>query len=104
MISVERVEELKSEVGADDFAEIVTLFLADAEAVIERLRTARDPAEAEELLHALKGSALNIGFDALAGLCRDGQGAAAGTPAWAVRHAQLVETFERSRCELFALA
>jgi HPt (histidine-containing phosphotransfer) domain-containing protein len=104
VISVERVEELKSEVGADDFAEIVALFLADAEAVIERLRTARDPAEAEELLHALKGSALNIGFDALAGLCRDGQGAAAGTPAWAARHAQLVETFERSRSELFALA
>jgi HPt (histidine-containing phosphotransfer) domain-containing protein len=104
VISIERIEELKSEVGEDDFTEILGLFVAESAAVLERLRMVVDPDEAEELLHALKGSALNIGFDGLAVLCREGGGALAGTPAWNTRFAQLLDMFERSRERLDALA
>lgn len=104
MISIERIEELKSEVGEEDFTEILGLFVAESADVLERLRTVADPGEAEELLHTLKGSALNIGFDGLAVLCREGGGASAGTAAWNTRFVQLLDMFERSRERLAALA
>lgn len=104
MISIERIEELRSEVGEDDFTEILELFVTESKTVLDRLRTVVDPAEAEELLHALKGSALNLGFDTLAQLCREGGGASAGTPDWDTRFAQLLDTFDRSRDRLAALA
>ena len=104
MISIERVEELRSEVGEADFAEIVALFIAESDALVEELRLVRDPDEAEALLHALKGSALNLGFDGLAGLCREGRGAVAGSGEWPGRFAQLLDTYERSKLRLAELA
>ena len=104
MISIERVEELRSEVGEADFGEIVALFVAESDALVEELRLVRDPAEAEALLHALKGSALNLGFDELARLCREGRGAAAGTAEWHGRFAQLLDAYEQSKLRFAALA
>jgi HPt (histidine-containing phosphotransfer) domain-containing protein len=104
VISTERVEELRSEVGEADFAEIVALFIAESDALVAELRLVRDPAAAEALLHALKGSALNLGFDELARLCREGRGAAAGSTEWPGRFAQLLDTYERSKHRLAELA
>ncbi len=104
MISIERVIELRSEVGEADFAEIVALFIAESDALVGELRLVRDPAEAEALLHALKGSALNLGFDELARLCREGRGAAAGSAEWHGRCAQLLDTYEQSKLRLAELA
>lgn len=70
MISWERVAELKSEVGEEDFLEIVHLFLGETDAVLARLGETADPDETEALLHFLKGSALNLGFQRLSALCR----------------------------------
>jgi hypothetical protein len=75
VISVERVRELRDEVGDEDFEEIVALFVAESDSLVGKLQTVGEPAEAEMLLHALKGSALNLGFDELARLCREGRGA-----------------------------
>lgn len=104
MISIERLQELRSEVGEEDFAEIVDLFVAESDRIVDQLRMVRDPAEAEALLHALKGSALNLGFDELARLCREGRGAAAGSAEWPGRFAQLLDTYERSKFRLAELA
>ena len=104
MISIERVEELRSEVGEADFAEIVALFIAESDVLVGQLRIVRDTAEAEALLHALKGSALNLGFDELARLCREGRGAAAGSAEWPGRFTQLLDTYERSKLRLAELA
>ena len=84
MISWERVRELRSEIGEEDFAEVVELFLQEVEEVLDRLRATPDPASHEADLHFLKGSALNLGFQALGTLCRDsesarGEGRAIGT-------------------------
>ena len=67
------VKELRSEVGDEDFREIVSLFLDEAEEVVSRLKSkpALDSIEAE--LHYLKGAALNFGFVRLSDLCRKGE-------------------------------
>lgn len=104
MISAERVAELKSEVGEDDFLEIVGLFMTESDDIIDRLRSVSDPSGAEDLLHALKGSALNLGFDELARLCREGQGGSVGSRLWESQLDHLLEVYEQSKERLSALA
>ncbi|MFP4043627.1 MAG: histidine kinase [Rhodosalinus sp.] len=66
MIDWTRVTELHREVGAEDFEEVVTLFVEEVEAALDALDH-DDPSP--EHLHFLKGSALNLGFTALAQQC-----------------------------------
>ena len=73
MIDWNRVRELRDEIGVDDFTEVVDLFLEEVEDVLDRMRSRPDPANYEADLHFLKGSALNLGFQALSALCRDGE-------------------------------
>lgn len=67
MILWSRVEELRDEVGKDDFDEVVELFLSEVEAALARL--ADNSTNAAEELHFVKGSALNLGFRGLAMAC-----------------------------------
>ncbi|MFD2738390.1 Hpt domain-containing protein [Sulfitobacter aestuarii] len=73
MIDWTRIAQLQQEVGADDFAEVVELFLGEAEEVSQRLAETAEPARLAADLHFLKGSALTLGFTALAELCRDAE-------------------------------
>jgi hypothetical protein len=104
VISIERVQELRSEVGEDDFEEIVALFVAESDSLVARLRSVSDPAEAEALLHALKGSALNLGFDDLTTLCREGRGKAAGSAEWPRMFEDLLHVYEKSKVSLSDIA
>lgn len=76
MIDWTRVEQLRDEVGEEAFTEISAMFLAEADAAVSRLAEGMDPATLAEELHGLKGSALNLGFAALARLCATGEAAA----------------------------
>nr|WP_309502724.1 Hpt domain-containing protein [uncultured Roseovarius sp.] len=76
MIDWSRVAELRSEIGAEDFDEVVELFLEEVEAEISVLRAGCPPEEWEDKLHFLKGSALNLGFRQFSGLCQAGESAA----------------------------
>ncbi len=62
MINWARVQELKDEIGEEDFSEIADMFMNEVEEVIERMRSSPDPAQYEADLHFLKSSALNLGF------------------------------------------
>lgn len=73
MIHWSRVNELRDEVGAEDFDEVVELFLEEVEEVITRLRENTDLGQLEQDLHFLKGSALSLGFSAFSDLCQDGE-------------------------------
>lgn len=73
MIDWERVKELRGEIGADDFAEVVEMFLDEADEAVKRLTPALTAKAMEADLHFLKGAALNLGFVALSGLCQDGE-------------------------------
>ncbi|HMO06810.1 MAG TPA: Hpt domain-containing protein [Paracoccaceae bacterium] len=78
MIDWGRVAELRSEIGDDDIADVVALFLEEADEVVARLAVPmRDGAEVARALHALRGAALNLGLAELATLC----GAAEADPA-----------------------
>lgn len=77
MIDWDRVSELRLEIGAEDFAEVVALFLEEADEVVARLPRISGAKPIESALHFLKGSALNLGFDELARLCQDGERLAA---------------------------
>lgn len=68
MLNQARITELKDEVGEDDFAEVVALFCEEVEEVLGELReTARTELGAK--LHFLKGSAFNLGLDAVGDMC-----------------------------------
>ena len=82
MIEWARVRELVDEIGAEDFTEVVDLFLQEVDGAIIALDAAgNNPILIEEQMHFLKGAALNLGFEALAQLCLKGEKAAkAGRP------------------------
>lgn len=77
MIDVIRVNELRDEIGADDFEEVVQMFLDEADEVIARITSLDNAKSIESDLHFLKGAALNLGFSAFAALCQDGERRAA---------------------------
>ncbi len=65
------------EIGADDFGEIIAVFLQETDEVVARLITLSDARAMENDLHFLKGSALNLGFTTLAQICQSGERRAA---------------------------
>ena len=68
MIDWARLSELRSEIGEDDFQEIVEMFLEDMEEGLARLGQADGAALCVDL-HYLKGCALNLGFKSVAVAC-----------------------------------
>ncbi|MGH1330109.1 MAG: Hpt domain-containing protein [Paracoccaceae bacterium] len=99
MIDWIRVNELRSEVGVEDFNEVVLLFLEEVDEVIEELKAAPDPAQYEEQLHFLKGSALNLGFAHFSALCQIGETQAAQGQLEAVQLPEILAAFDLSRMQ-----
>ena len=104
MISWDRVRELKAEVGEEDFAEIVSLFLSETEEALVLLSETRSPDEAEAVLHGLKGSALNLGFQSMAALCHEGRGQDDALCDWPRRVAGIHAAYADSRAQLLAVS
>ncbi|MEO1138777.1 MAG: Hpt domain-containing protein [Pseudomonadota bacterium] len=77
MIDWKRVGQLRNEIGPEDFDEVVEIFLEEVEEEIGALRDDPPPDSLEAKLHFLKGSALNLGFEAFSTLCKDGECTAA---------------------------
>jgi len=79
MIDWTRVEELRAEIGAEDFAEVVEIFLDETDAAMAEI--GGEPAALAAQLHFLKGCALNLGFAAFCAQCAQGETRASnGTP------------------------
>lgn len=102
MIDWNRVGELRDEVGEDDFAEVLEIFLEEVEEVIDRLRIGPNPNQFENDLHFLKGSALNLGFAHLGEACQNGEIAAASTPAPDIDNAPIILAYDNSKREFLA--
>lgn len=73
MIDWTRIKNLRDEVGAEDFDEVVEIFIEEVAETIERLRASPQVETLGEDLHALKGSALNLGFESFSDLCQAGE-------------------------------
>lgn len=72
MLDWNRIRELRSEVGDDEFKLILELFLDEVEGVIMRLSKSNGADLATDL-HFLKGCAWNLGFNAFGVLCDRGE-------------------------------
>lgn len=97
MIDWRQVRDLKDEIGPADFDEVVRMFLDEVEEHLARLRAAPDYPDREAALHALKSSALTLGFADLAALCDAGErAAAAGRP---VALAPILACYAASKAE-----
>lgn len=97
MIDWSRVSELRDEVGEEDFAEVVDLFLDEVDGVIGGLTA--DMADLEAQLHFLKGSALNLGFAGFADLCHAGEAAARAGAGAAVDVGEIRDSYASARAE-----
>ena len=69
MIDWARIEELRFEIGEDGVGEVVEIFLEEVEETLTDLGSAQTDEDRAARLHFLKGSALNLGLNALAALC-----------------------------------
>lgn len=94
-INWNKVNELRSEVGAEDFDEVVELFLEEVEETISELLNPGRSVEHD--LHFLKGSALNLGFSEFSELCRIGEAAAAAGNPESVDLQEIVDSFSASK-------
>ena len=97
MIHWARVSELRNEVGAEDFEEVVEIFMEEVEEVIERLRADQDRQSLEQDLHFLKGSALNLGFNGFSQLCQEGETRSSQGEAAQVDVDTILNTYEQSK-------
>ena len=70
LVNQERLGALRGEIGEDGFDDVLEMFLAESDEVVARLAGQAVGAMSEADLHFLKGSALTLGLDRLAELCR----------------------------------
>jgi len=68
MIDWDRLYELRSDIGEEDFADVAFLFVGEMEDELTRLKDAPASASVADF-HALRGSAANLGFVAMAEAC-----------------------------------
>ncbi len=99
MINWTRVSELRDEIGAEDFGEIVDLFLEEMDEETCALTAGVAVECLESKLHSLKGSALNLGFEAFADLCQAGEKAAAQASHDQIDLTGILRTYEASKAE-----
>ncbi len=102
MIDWERANELREEVGAEDFAEVFEMFLKEVEEVMVRLIAAPSEATMEDDLHFLKGSALSLGFAHFSKLCQVGETAAANGQAGDIDMDKIYQSYAASKTEFWA--
>ena len=102
MIDWDRVSELRDEVGAEDFDEVVELFLGEVESELVDLLEPADAAALENRLHFLKGSALNLGFSAFADLCQSGETAAKSGATDGIDLPEIDACYQRSKADFLS--
>ena len=99
MINWERVSELKAEFEAEDFREIVEIFLEEVTDVLLRLAREDVNSAHEGNFHFLKGSALNLGFKEFSEICGEAEENARNGNLVAIDILKLRKLFDQSLSE-----
>jgi histidine phosphotransfer protein HptB len=102
MIDWKRVQELRDEIGADDFLEVAGMFLEESDQTVIALSGPLTSQDAESLLHFLKGSALNLGLADLAAVCQAGERLAASGDGAAIDVAAIIAVYQASKTAFLA--
>jgi hypothetical protein len=92
MLDLSRIDELRSEIGAEDLGLIIDVYLSEAEEVLDAIQCDTDPGERSRSLHFLRSGALNLGLSAFAGIATESSGTDA-----------MVEVFQATRDALRGL-
>jgi hypothetical protein len=99
MLDWNRIHELRSEVGDDEFKLILELFLDEVETVLMRLKR-RPVARLAADLHFLKGCAWNLGFRSFGMLCDEGEKLVAGRRSATFDLEAVIESYSLSKHQL----
>lgn len=102
MIDWSRVRQLRDEVGASEFEEVVQIFLDEVQETIDRLHQNTARLELEQNMHFLKGSALSLGFDWFSKLCQDAERNAAAGKASDVDLPAILTVYDDSKAKFLA--
>ena len=97
MIDWGRVATLRDEVGAEDFDEVVELFLEEVDTAIGGLKNAAPPSDLGEKLHFLKGSAMSLGFTEFSSLCQNGETISSKDPSAVIDIDGIMASYRKSR-------
>ena len=97
MIDWMQIKELRDDVGAEDFEEVVDIFIEEVAEIVDRLRSAPRHETLGAALHAVKGSALNLGFTHFAALCQTGETLANEGRADEIVLQPILDAFETSK-------
>lgn len=100
MIDWQQARQLQDDVGKDEMAEVVDLFLSEVDEAIGLLQDEYESMEAKNksaAFHFLKGCASNLGFREFGDQCSQGEAAinAGGKPAFQIP--DLVMTYTESK-------
>ncbi|GAA3858382.1 Hpt domain-containing protein [Celeribacter arenosi] len=97
MIDWDRIDILRSEVGPEDFGEVVELFLEEVDEVIAAMRDKTNTMTLAETMHFLKGSSLNLGFATFSSLCRGAEIMLAAGQADEIDMDEIIDCYDASR-------
>jgi len=101
MIDWNRVNELRTEVGKEDFGDVLDMFFDEVAEVLVGLGNGGSEATKRDL-HFLKGSAMNIGLAEVSALCLNFELALIADPDGAVDLNAIRRTFQASKDVLVA--
>ena len=102
MIDWTRVSELRDEVGAEDFDEVVDLFLLEVDEEINFLKKQLTPQTLAEKLHFLKGSALSLGFAEFSQMCASAEHEVSGATGTEINVDAIIDSYTTSRAHFMA--
>ncbi|MCQ0970886.1 Hpt domain-containing protein [Paracoccus sp. TK19116] len=96
MIDWDRVNELRDEVGEEEFEPVLELFIDEVEHLVMQL-SLDDSAQLERFMHFLKGSAWNLGFADFGARCGEIEALAAAGDLAGVSLEDLVACYSSSK-------
>ena len=97
MIDWKRVKTLKQEVGGEAFEEVVVLFFAEVERALVALEKGHEQTTQVQVMHLLKGIAVNLGFERLAAYCAASEVAGARNAPAADNHLRICQIYAQSK-------
>lgn len=104
MINWNQIKQLEEDVGTEDLAEVVTLFLSEVDEAIDGLDTVATGTSKEvaEALHFLKGSAFNLGFQEFGDYCSIGESQAHAGDTSEISMDKVAELYAASKDQFLA--
>ncbi|MGN0932016.1 Hpt domain-containing protein [Falsigemmobacter intermedius] len=102
MLNLQQLDDLRSDVGEDGFADLIALFLEETDGVVARMTAPGPKMDPAADFHFLKGAARNLGLESFSAVCHEAElAAAAGQPA-PLSPADLDAAWRESRIRLLA--